>query len=57
MRYISLINYKLNNKINLNDVEKNFINILIIRENNNNLILNETKSESDKKDIKKFGSA
>jgi len=56
LRYISLINYKFNNKINLNDIEKKFINILLKQENNNNLALNETKSESDKKNIKKFDS-
>ena len=56
LKYISLINYKFNNKINLNDIEKNFINILLKHENNNNILLNETKSESDIKDIKEFDS-
>ena len=55
-KYISLINYKLNNGINLNDVEKNVIKYLIEKENNNDIILNETKSESDNKIIKEYES-
>ena len=54
LRYISLLNYKLTNKINLNDVEKNVIKNLINQENNNNIVLYETKSESDTKNIKNF---
>jgi hypothetical protein len=54
LKYISLINYKLNNRINLNDIEQKFINILLKLDNNNNILLNEVKSESDKKDIKEF---